>query len=63
MSACPVIDVNTFGEAYHVVVKELASAKTAIEAALKDAGISAFAIREVKPTLEDVFVYLADEVS
>lgn len=63
LSACPVIDVNTFGEAYHVVVKELASAKTAIEAALKDAGIFAFAIREVKPTLEDVFVYLADEVS
>jgi ABC-2 type transport system ATP-binding protein len=62
VSSCPIIDINSFGEAYHVVVNDLDTAKSTIEEVLTAAGISIFSIREVSPTLEDVFVHLADEV-
>lgn len=62
VSSCPIIDINSFGEAYHVVVNDLDTAKSTIEAVLAAAGIPIFSIREVSPTLEDVFVHLADEV-
>jgi len=63
LAACPILDINSFGEAYHVVVEKLDTAKQAIEAALGAAKVSVVSIQEVKPSLEDVFVYLADEVS
>ena len=57
---CPVLDMNPFGEKYHLVVSSVSQAKTSIEAALKKAGVNQFQLEEIRPGLEDVFVHLAE---
>lgn len=59
LAQCPILDVNAFGDHYHLAIAPDADASAPVEAALKAAGISTYDIREIPPTLEDLFVYLA----
>jgi len=56
-----VLDVSFYGYKYQVVVDDLAGAKEAIENFLYDQNISLFSIQEVPPSMEDVFVLLAEK--
>ncbi|HWR29290.1 MAG TPA: ABC transporter ATP-binding protein [Negativicutes bacterium] len=60
---CGLVDINAFGDKYHLVVQDLEQARQAVAAALTQAGHSDFAMEEVAPTLEDVFVALAREAA
>ena len=60
---CGLVDINAFGDKYHLVVQDLEQARQAVTAALPQAGHSDFAMEEVPPTLEDVFVALAREAA
>lgn len=60
---CGLVDINAFGDKYHLVVQNLEQARQAVTAALTQAGHSDFVMEEVAPTLEDVFVALAREAA
>ncbi|HEY3424027.1 MAG TPA: ABC transporter ATP-binding protein [Negativicutes bacterium] len=60
---CPIIDINIFGDKYHLVVADVAAAISQIRFSLANAGISITLLEEIPPTLEDVFVALASEVT
>lgn len=60
---CPIREVNAFGDKYHLVVADAATAIPAIRSALTKAGLAVPAPRQIPPTLEDVFVSLASEVT
>ena len=60
---CPVHEVNAFGERYHLVVANAEAAIPLVQSALATAQIPVLALREIPPTLEDVFVNLASEVA
>ena len=60
---CGLVDINAFGDKYHLVVNNLEQARQDVASALDQAGISGFAMEEVPPTLEDVFVALAREAA
>jgi len=62
LATCPILDINMFGEAYHLVVKDVNKAVHQIQSALGEANIAITALEEIEPTLEDVFVALASEV-
>jgi ABC-2 type transport system ATP-binding protein len=49
-------DVGIFGDKLHITVQDSASAISQIKKALADANIPLDSIREVEPTLEDIFV-------
>jgi ABC-2 type transport system ATP-binding protein len=49
-------DVGIFGDKLHVTVQDSASSNSQIKKALADANIPVDSIREVEPTLEDIFV-------
>jgi ABC-2 type transport system ATP-binding protein len=51
-----VIDAAMYGRAVHAVVADVESARSAIAERLKSRGIRAGEMREIAPTLEDVFV-------
>jgi len=51
-------DVAPFGSSLHIVVDDAARDVAAIEARLKERGLSWSKIEPIKPTLEDVFVQL-----
>lgn len=53
------LDLNSFGEKYHLTVAEPQAAAQAVKVQLSAAGIELLSLREVKPTLEDVFVSLS----
>lgn len=63
LAGSSVLDVNPFGDRYHLVVAEAAAAMAEIAAILQRAGIAFESLTEVAPTLEDVFVALATEVA
>lgn len=60
---CELVDVNAFGEKFHLVVRDPKAALIAVSAALRQAGIAEFSLDEIAPTLEDVFVALAGEAA
>ncbi len=60
---CPILDINPFGDKYHLVVKDPDAAMAAVEDALTKAGIPITMLREIPPTMEDVFVALTSEVA
>jgi ABC-2 type transport system ATP-binding protein len=62
LATCPIVDMNAFGDKYHLVVKDVAVATVEIKAALVEVGLEQIPLREIPPTLEDVFVVLAKEV-
>ncbi|HYH03028.1 MAG TPA: ABC transporter ATP-binding protein [Bacillota bacterium] len=63
LAGCPVREVNSFGEKYHLVVDEPVVAVTAVRQALTAAGLEVLGLTEIAPTMEDVFVAMAGEVS
>lgn len=58
-----IMDVNAFGNSYHLVVRDAGAAKAYIADTLAAAGIPVISLHEIIPTLEDVFVALTREVS
>ena len=63
MQDCGLIDINAFGDKYHLVVDDPVQAATLVSEALKQSGFVSFQLEQVEPTLEDVFVALAGEAA
>jgi ABC-2 type transport system ATP-binding protein len=63
LQGCGVIDSNPFGEKFHLVVDDTASSIAKIRSVFATAGLPIISLKEIAPTLEDVFVALASEVS
>ena len=63
LAHCGLVDINAFGEKYHLVVKNAEEARESVEETMQKEGVSFFSLNEVPPTLEDVFVALAGEVA
>lgn len=62
LNALPkVLDVSFYGYKYQVVVDDIAGAQAVIENYLQQHNISLIAIKEVSPSMEDVFVLLAEK--
>lgn len=62
LASCPIVDINAFGEKYHLIVHEATAAEQAVRQALAQAGVTILSLSKISPTLEDVFVELAGEV-
>lgn len=62
LATCSIVDINAFGDKYHLVVEDVAIATLQIQAALAEIGLQQISLHEILPTLEDVFVVLAKEV-
>ena len=59
-----IVDINIFGNYYHLIVTDVAQAKQELQATLSTLRPGfAGEIRVLEPSLDDVFVALADEVS
>jgi len=63
LAKCSILDINMFGDKYHLVVEDVVVATTQIQSALAEANIAITTLEEIQPTLEDVFVALASEVA
>lgn len=63
LADCDILDMNSFGGSYHIVVGDAKKGADQVKAALLKAGLSGFDLREITPTLEDVFVAFAGEVA
>ncbi len=63
LMTCPILDMNMFGETYHLVVEDIAAAQVQVKSALDKANIAIDVLAEIQPTLEDVFVALSSEVA
>jgi len=63
LAGCPLLDINPFGDKYHLVTDDAAAAAVQVESALGRAGVPVTSLAEIPPTLEDVFVALASEVA
>lgn len=61
LATCPIVDINAFGEKYHLVVEDVAAATLQIKTTLAEVGLQDIKLCEISPTLEDVFVALAKE--
>jgi ABC-2 type transport system ATP-binding protein len=61
LAGCAIEEVNAFGDKYHLVVADAQAAIPLVRSALTAAQISVLALRQIPPTLEDVFVSLASE--
>jgi len=62
LATCPILDLNMFGDTYHLVVENVVATISQITSVLTEANIENFKLEEIQPTLEDVFVALASEV-
>ena len=62
LTGIALLDINAFGDKYHLVSDNPGQAIHAVQAALSKAGVSINILREIPPSLEDVFVALANEV-
>ena len=56
-----VVDFSFYGDKYHAMVTETARAKEAVETHLLSQNIPIIGIEEIPPSMEDVFVYLAEK--
>lgn len=56
------LDLNAFGEKYHLVVNDPVEVSAEVLEKLLSVGIKGYTLQEIPPTLEDVFVALANEV-
>jgi ABC-2 type transport system ATP-binding protein len=59
LNQCPILDINAFGDHYHLVTNPNVDVKLSVESALQAAGVTGYEISEISPTLEDIFVHLA----
>ncbi len=57
----PILDVSFYGYKYQVVVDDVPAATAAITKHLQDKHIDLMAITEVSPSMEDVFITLAEK--
>lgn len=57
-----ILDINIFGDRYHLTVNDTRKAAAFIEKVLSFSGINIISCQEISPTLEDVFVLLASDV-
>lgn len=62
LANCNLVDVNAFGDQFHLVVQNGDRACQEISAALRLAGHQDFQLTPIEPSLEDLFVHLASEV-
>jgi ABC-2 type transport system ATP-binding protein len=53
-----ILEAAMFGRAVHVVVRDVAEARTSIPALLESRGVAVQSVEEVAPSLEDAFVSL-----
>jgi len=60
---CEILDISSFGDTYHLVVEDADKAIRELSAALSASGIVIKGLKEISPTLEDVFVAMASEVA
>jgi len=58
-----VLESSFFGDRYHLLVERMDASRPVIEAHLRDRGVTAQSIREIEPSMEDVFVFLAESGS
>jgi len=63
LAGCRLIDINPFGDKYHLVAADADEAAAEVRAVLAAAGVPVSGLAEIPPTLEDVFVALASEVA
>lgn len=63
LAKCSILDINMFGDKYHLVVEDVNVATTQIRSTLAKVNIEITTLEEIQPTLEDVFVALASEVA
>ncbi|MBP2650445.1 MAG: ybhF 2 [Firmicutes bacterium] len=63
LGASVILDINSFGEKYHLITANIPNAITEVTDAITTATIPITALNEISPTLEDVFVALASEVN
>jgi ABC-2 type transport system ATP-binding protein len=61
LSNCNLIDINAFGDKYHLIVENPHEAMLEVRARLNEAQITVLSLNEIAPTLEDAFVALASE--
>lgn len=61
LEGCALLDISSFGDSYHLVVKDAEKAMIDVEKALIRAGVDDIQLKAIKPGLEDVFVALASE--
>lgn len=62
LNALPnLLDVSFYGYKYQVVVDDITVARAAVEKYLREKNISLISINEVPPSMEDVFVLLAEK--
>jgi len=59
----PCHDMNSFGETLHIVVEDPGSSIRRIEKLYSDSGIANYSVREITPSLEDIFVEFSRDVS
>ncbi len=62
LKKCSILDINMFGDKYHLVVEDVTLATAQIQSVLEKMNIENITLEEIQPTLEDVFVALAREV-
>ncbi|MFZ5648945.1 MAG: ATP-binding cassette domain-containing protein [Bacillota bacterium] len=55
-----VLDADFFGDKYHVRVTDAAAGMKTIEDCLRGRGVEIFSLREISPTIEDIFIALAE---
>lgn len=58
---CNLLDINAFGDKYHLIVEQPKEAICEVRAQLTKAQINVLSLSEIEPTLEDAFVALASE--
>lgn len=58
---CRMRSLYTFGNRYHAVTEHLEETKADIAATLSGRGISSDSVKEIRPSLEDVFVLYAEK--
>lgn len=56
-----VIEVSPCGDGYHLLVEDMRTAREAVSRALAERGMESFDIREASPSMEDVYVVLAEK--
>jgi ABC-2 type transport system ATP-binding protein len=57
----PVLDASFYGDRYHLAVEDPAAAQEEISGFLAGQGIAVGAVREIVPSMEDVFVALTEK--
>jgi ABC-2 type transport system ATP-binding protein len=56
----PVLDSSFYGDKYHLVVADAAAAREAIAGHLARLGVAVHSLRQIAPSMEDIFISLAE---